>query len=75
VKSRFGILHTLGKEEPINDGKYLNCINRNDESHGPIEMSISLHLRFHLQGIDSPDEALKTLQVVFGKHNIIQSHH
>jgi hypothetical protein len=34
-------------------------------------MSISLDLRFHLQGIDGIDKAWENLEVVFGKHNII----
>jgi hypothetical protein len=37
-------------------------------------MSISPYLRFHLQGIDDPDEAWAKLEVVFGKHNVIQAH-
>ena len=36
-------------------------------------MSISPYLRFHLQGIDDPDEAWENLQAVFDKHNIIQA--
>jgi hypothetical protein len=65
----------LGKEqEPIDDEKYVKWVNRNDKSCGLIKMSISPNLRFHLQGIDAPDEAWKKLQVVFGKHNIIRSH-
>jgi hypothetical protein len=35
-------------------------------------MSISPNLRFHLQGIDAPDEAWEKLQVVCGKHNIVR---
>jgi hypothetical protein len=37
-------------------------------------MSISPNLRFHLQGIDDPDEAWEKLQAVFGKHNVIRAH-
>jgi hypothetical protein len=37
-------------------------------------MSIFPDLRFHLQGIDDPDEAWENIYGVFGKHNIIQTH-
>jgi hypothetical protein len=37
-------------------------------------MSISLDLRFHLQGINAIDESLEKLQALFGKHNIIRGH-
>jgi hypothetical protein len=37
-------------------------------------MSISPDLRFHLQGIDDPDEAWENIQFVFRKHKIIQAH-
>jgi hypothetical protein len=66
---------TLGKEEdPIDDDKYVKWINRNDEAHGLIGMSISHVLRFHLQGLDSPNKFWENLEVVFGKHNIIPTH-
>ena len=46
---------TLGKEqEPTNDDKYVRWINSNDKSQGLIIISISSHLRFHLQGLDAP---------------------
>jgi hypothetical protein len=35
---------------------------------------MSPYLRFHLQGIDDPDEAWESLESVFGKHNTIQAH-
>jgi hypothetical protein len=66
---------TLGKEEePTDDDKYAKWINKNDEARGLIRMSISLDLRFHLQGLDAPNEAWEKLEVVFGKHNIIRAH-
>jgi hypothetical protein len=43
----------------------------NDEARGLIGMFISPHLRFHLQGIDNPDESWEKIKFVFGKHNII----
>jgi hypothetical protein len=67
---------TLGKEqEPTDDENKSKWDNKNDEACGIIKMYISPDLRFHLQGIDDPDEAWENLEVVFGKHNIIQSHH
>jgi hypothetical protein len=66
---------TLGKEEePTDDEKYVKWINRNDEARGLIGMSISLDLRFHLQGLDAPNKSWEKLEVVFGKHNIIRAH-
>jgi hypothetical protein len=37
-------------------------------------LTTSPNLRFHLQGIDDPNDAWEKLEVVFGKHNIIQAH-
>jgi hypothetical protein len=37
-------------------------------------MSISPYLSFHLQTIESSDKSWETLEVVFGKHNIIRAH-
>jgi hypothetical protein len=45
----------------------------NDEAQGLIKMSISSNLRFHLQGINVADESWETLEVVFGKNNIIRA--
>jgi hypothetical protein len=67
---------TRGKElEPIDDEKKIKWANRNDKSHGLIGMSISHNLSFHLQEIDDFDEAWEKIEFVFGKHNIIRSHH
>jgi hypothetical protein len=65
---------TLGKEKtPTDDDKKSKWDNRNDEAHGLIEMSISPDLRYHLQGIDDPEEAWNTIEFVFGKLNIIRA--
>jgi hypothetical protein len=65
---------TLGKETtPTNDDKKSKWDNRNDEARGLIEMSISPYLRYHLQGIDDPEEAWNTIEYVFGKFNIIRA--
>jgi hypothetical protein len=60
--------------EPIDDENKFKWDNKSDEACGLIGISISLKLRFHLQGIDALNEAWKKIQVVFGKHNIIQAH-
>ena len=41
--------------------------NRCNETHGLIGMSISTELRFHISGIDEPDQAWEMLESVFGK--------
>jgi hypothetical protein len=65
----------LGKElEPIDDEKKEKWANKNDEARGLIRMSISHDLRFHHQRIDDPNDAWEKIEVVFGKHNIIQAH-
>jgi hypothetical protein len=66
---------TLGKEkEPTDDENEVKWDNKNEKACKLIEMSISPDLSFHLQGINALDEAWKKLQVVFGKHDIIQSY-
>ena len=63
---------TLGKEKELtDDDKKFKWANMSDEAHGLIEMSISPDLRYHLQGIDDPEEAWNTIESVFGKLNII----
>jgi hypothetical protein len=37
-------------------------------------MSISLDLRFHLQGLDASNNAWENIEVMFGKNNIIRAH-
>jgi hypothetical protein len=65
---------TLGNEtEPTNANKKFKWANRNDEARGIIRMYISHDLRFHLQQIDKPNEALEKIESVFGKHNIIRA--
>jgi hypothetical protein len=53
---------TLGKEQkPTNDEKKVKWDSKNDKAHGLIGMSISLDLRFHLQGINALDESWETI--------------
>jgi hypothetical protein len=67
---------TLGKElVPIDDENKVKWDSKNDEACGLIRISISPYLRFHLQGIYDPNDALENLEVVFGKQNIIRAHH
>ena len=37
-------------------------------------MSFSTDLRFHISGIDEPDQVWKKMESVFGKHNEIWGH-
>jgi hypothetical protein len=65
---------TLGKETtPSDDDKKAKWDNRNDKARVLIGMSISPDLRYHLQGIDDPEEAWNTIESVFGKLNIIRA--
>jgi hypothetical protein len=49
---------TLGKEkQPTNDENKVKWANKNGKARGLIGISISLDLRFHLQGIYGPDKA------------------
>jgi hypothetical protein len=65
---------TLGKETtPTDDDNKSKWDNWNDEACGLIGMSISLDLRYHLQGIDDPEEAWNTIESMFGKINIIRA--
>jgi hypothetical protein len=48
----------LGKEkEPIDPENKSKWENKNDKEHGLIGISISHDLKFHLQGIDDPNES------------------
>jgi hypothetical protein len=62
------------KEEPVDDKKYAKWINRNDEAHGLIIMSITPDLRFHIKENNAPNKSWENLEFVFGKHNIIRAH-
>jgi hypothetical protein len=64
----------LGKKTtPTDDDKKAKWDNRNDKAHGLIRMFISPDLRYHLQGIDDPEEAWNMIEFVFGKLNIIRA--
>jgi transposase InsO family protein len=65
---------TMGTETaPTDDDKKAKWNNRNDEARGLIGMSISPDLRYHLQGVDDPEEAWDKIESVFGKLNIIRA--
>jgi hypothetical protein len=42
---------------PLDALKEDNWENKNDESHGLFSMSIYRDMKFHLQGIDKPEES------------------
>jgi hypothetical protein len=66
---------TLGKDlEPIDDENKVKWDNKSDRAHGLIIIPISSDLRFHLQGIDTPNATWTKIEVLFGKHNIIRTH-
>ena len=61
---------TLGtKTVPDDDEKKSRWENKNDLARCLIGMSISLGLRFHLEGEDSPVKAWEKLNNVFGIKN------
>jgi hypothetical protein len=65
---------TLGKEKAsTDDDKKVKWANRSDEARGPIKMSISPDLRFHLNEIDDPYEAWEKIEFVFSQLNIIRA--
>jgi hypothetical protein len=65
---------TMGIEiAPTDADKKDKWDNRNDEARGLIGMSISPDLRYHLQGVDDPEESWDKIESVFGKLNIIRA--
>ena len=52
--------------KPSDDDKVAKWENKQDEAQGLIGMSITQDLWFHILEIDTPDEALKKLNTVFG---------
>jgi hypothetical protein len=70
-----GLYQILSRKELelIDDENKIKWENKNDEARRLIGMSISLDLRFHLQGIDDLDDASKNIESMLGKHNIIRS--
>ena len=67
---------TLGTKIASTDdeAKVVKWDNKNDQAHGLIGMSISLDLKFHLDGLDSPVEAWEKLTNVFVLKNEIQTY-
>ena len=64
-----------GKEtKPTGDDKKIKWVNKCDEAHRLIVMSISIDLRFHISDIDEPDQAWEKLESLFGKQNEIRGH-
>jgi len=71
-----GIYRTTSSQEskPKDEDKKAKWENKKDQECGLIGMSISPDLRFHIAKIDTPDEAMKQLNKVFGIKNEIRTH-
>lgn len=66
---------TSGQEyKPKDEDKATKWKNMQDQVRGLIGMYISLPLRFHIIELDTPDEAMKQLNKVFGSKNEITAH-
>ena len=64
---------TWQENKPIDGYKSAKWENKQDQVKGLIGMSIAQDLRFHILEIDTPDEALKKLNTVFGIQNQIRA--
>ena len=53
------------ESKPTDEDKHAKWENKQDQARELIEMSIDQDLRFHIQEIDSPDEAMKILFLAF----------
>ena len=62
------------ESKPTDADKKAKWENKQDQAQGLIGMSIAQDLRFHIQEIDSPHEAMKKLNIVFGIQNEIRAH-
>ena len=60
--------------KPKDEDKVAKWENRQDQARGLIGMSISPELRFHIAELDTPDEAMKQINKVFGIKNEIGAH-
>ena len=56
------------------DAEKIKWHNRKDEAYGPLCLSISRDLLFHLDGLTSPNEVWENLVYIFGKTNEIRGH-
>ena len=64
-----------GQETKLKDeDKVAKWENGRDQAHGLIGMSISPNLRFHIEELDTPNEAMKQITKVFGIKNEIRAH-
>jgi len=62
------------ESKPKDEDKQAKWENKQDQAVGLIGMSISLDLRFHIVELDTPNEAMKQLNKVFGTKNQIRAH-
>ena len=65
---------TRRETKPTDGDKSAKWENKQDQAQGLIGMSIAQDLRFHILEIDTPDAALKNLNIVFGIQNEIKAH-
>ena len=60
--------------KPSDDDKVAKWENKQDQARRLIGMSTAQDLRFHILEIETPDETLKKLNIVFGIQNQIRAH-
>ena len=65
---------TIQETKPSDDDKVAKWENKQDQARGWIGMSIAQDIRFHILEIDTPNEALKKLNIFFGIQNQIRAH-
>ena len=69
-----GLYRIASGQESKREDKKDKWKHEQDQARGLIGMSIAQDLRFHIQEIDSPNEAMKKLNIVFGIKNEIRAH-
>ena len=62
------------ESKPTDEDKKAKWENKQYQARGLIGISTIQDLRFHILEIDTPDEALKKLNTVFGIQNEIRAH-
>ena len=60
--------------EPNAVAEKIKWHNKRDEVYGLLCLSISRDLRFHLDGLTSPNEVWEKIQTLFGKTNEMTGH-
>ena len=62
------------KVDPNVVAKKIKWHNKKDEAYGLLCWSISRDLRFHLDGLTSPNEVWENIKEIFGKTNEMRGH-